>query len=251
MKRSVLFAIFAAIWSAAAVPPLSGGATQSGSVAAALQKERCEARADVTGIPLIELPARKTSERFAIMLTGDGGWRRIDTKVTEKLRAEGIPIVGFIVSSYFRTLRTPQESACALERVIRTYKLRWHREKVVLIGYSRGADALPFMISRLPADVRSSVQLIALLGLEPWVDFKYDPPWTLAHYFRRERQFAVLPETEKLRGDNVVCVYGEKEKETLCRKLDPAQFKIVREPGGHHFAGRYQDVGDVILSEAK
>jgi type IV secretory pathway VirJ component len=135
--------------------------------------------------------------------------------------------------------------------MIQTYKVRWHRDKVILIGYSRGADVLPFMINRLPADVRSSVQLVVLLGLEPWIDFHYNPPWTLAYYTRREPQFAVLPEVEKLRGQNVVCVYGEKEEDTLCRKLDQTQFKIVREPGGHHFAGHYADVGDVILSAAK
>lgn len=211
----------------------------------------CEPRADVRDIPLIELPAAKASDRFAIMLTGDGGWRRIDGKVTDKLRSGGVPIVGFIASTYFRTERTPEESACALERLIRTYKLRWHKDKVILIGYSRGADALPFMINRLPGDVRSSIQLIALLGLEPSIDFKYDPPWTLAHYFRREKQFAVLPETQKLRGLNVLCIYGEKEKDTLCTQLDPSQFKIVREPGKHHFAGRYADVSDAILNAAR
>jgi type IV secretory pathway VirJ component len=211
----------------------------------------CEPRADVRDIPLIELPAAKASDRFAIMLTGDGGWRRIDSKVTDKLRGDGIPIVGFIASTYFRTERTPEESACALERAIRTYKLRWHKEKVILIGYSRGADALPFMINRLPGEVRASIQLIALLGLEPSIDFKYDPPWTLAHYFRREKQFAVLPETLKLRGLNVLCIYGEKEKDTLCTHLDPSQFKIVREPGKHHFAGRYSDVSDAILNAAR
>ena len=211
----------------------------------------CEPRADVSGIPLIEVSAPRQSNRFAVMITGDGGWRRVDRKVTDKLRAAGIPIVGFIASTYFRTERTPDESACALERVVRTYKLRWHKNKVILIGYSRGADALPFMVSRLPDDVRASVALIALLGLEPWIDFKYDPPWTVAHYLRREKQYAVLPEMQKLRGDNVLCVYGDKEKDTLCKQLDPKVFKIAGEPGGHHFAGRYADVGEMILNAAR
>ena len=210
----------------------------------------CDARVDVTGIPILELPSNKPTDTFAIMLTGDGGWRTIDARVTDPLRAEGIPIAGFITSDYFRKRRTPEESACDLERVIRTYQLRWQKEKVILIGYSRGADALPFMASRLPADIRQSVQLIALLGLESWIDFKYNPPWTLAHYVRREPRFAVLPEMQKLQGDNVLCVYGAKEKDSQCRSLDPAIFKIVEEPGGHHFAGHYRDIADVILSTA-
>jgi len=200
--------------------------------------------------PTIELPAFNASDRFAVMVTGDGGWRRIDAKVTDDLRGNGIPIVGFIASSYFQKRRTPEESACALAQLIRTYQERWHKERVILIGYSRGADALPFMINRLPPDVRASVQLTVLLGLEPWIDFEYHPYWTLAHYIQHAPQYEVLPEVQKLRGQNVLCVYGEREKDTLCRKLDPTQFKIVREPGGHHFAGRYSAVGEAILNAA-
>ena len=216
----------------------------------AAEDERCRGIVDVRRIPLLELPAAKRSDRFAIIVTGDGGWRRIDQKLADKLRANAIPVVGFLSSSYFRRERTADESACALERVIRAYTLRWERENVLLIGYSRGADVLPFMVSRLPHDVRSSVQLIALLGLEPTIDFKYNPPWTFAHYFRHERQYAVLPELEKLRGDHILCVYGEKEKDSLCPRLDPSHFKIFREPGGHHFGGQYHDVASLILAEA-
>lgn len=201
--------------------------------------------------PVVELPASNSSNAFAIMLTGDGGWRPIDRHVTDTLRANGIPVVGFLVPAYFRKLRLPDESACALAELIRTYQQRWHKQKVILIGFSRGADVLPFMVNRLPPDIRPSVAGIALLGLEPWIDFRYSPPWTLAHYFRHEAQFAVLPEVEKLRGQNVLCVYGEHEKDTLCRRLDPSQFRIVREPGAHHFGGRYDQVGKAILDAAR
>jgi type IV secretory pathway VirJ component len=201
--------------------------------------------------PIIELPAAKTSDRFAVMLTGDGGWRRIDAKVTERLRLEGIPVVGFDVPKYFRTGRTPEGSACALEQVIRTYKTRWHKDKVILIGYSRGADVLPFMVTRLSSDTRASVQLIALLGLEPSVDFKFHPWWDLGRYVHHEQQFRVLPEVQKLAGQNVLCVYGDAEKDTLCRQLDPSRFKIVAESGSHHFGGRYDAVAKAILSAAE
>lgn len=209
----------------------------------------CTPRVDISDLPLVELPTSKTSDRFAVMISGDGGWRRIDRKVTDELRAAGFPVVGFLAPDYFRTRRTPEESACALERVIRHYQLQWRRQKVILIGYSRGADVLPFMVSRLAEDLRPSVRLIALLGLEPMIDFKYHPFWLPR--LHREPQFPVRPEVEKLRGRNVVCVYGEKERDSLCHALDPGAFKIVREPGSHHFAGQYRDVADVILREAK
>ena len=220
------------------------------NVRAAAPDERCAARAGIAGLPLVTLGAKVPSDRFAVMVTGDGGWRRIDQKITDRLRAAGIPIVGFIASDYYRTWRSPEESACALERVIRYYKTQWHRNKVLLIGYSRGADVLPFMASRLPLDLRESVQLIALLGLEPTIDFKYSPAWSLSAYSHKEPQYAVKEEVERLRGQNVLCVYGAKEKNSLCHALDRKAFKIVAEPGGHHFAGKYRDIADIILIES-
>lgn len=220
------------------------------SAHAAVPDERCSARADITGLPIVTLGAKVPSNRFAVMITGDGGWRRIDQKITDRLRAAGIPIVGFIASDYYRKRRSPDESACALERVIRYYRIQWRRSKVLLIGYSRGADVLPFMVSRLPRDLRESTQLIALLGLEPTIDFKYSPAWSLGAYMHKEPQFPVRPEVEKLRGQNVLCIFGAKEKDSLCHVLNPRLFKIVAEPGGHHFAGKYRDIADIILIES-
>ena len=211
--------------------------------------ERCIARADVTGLPLVELPSNVDSDHFAVMVSGDGGWRRIDTKVTDKLRADGIPVVGLLANTYFRDGRTPDESGCALERIIRYYQIAFRRKHVILIGYSRGADVLPFMASRLPADLRSDVELIALLGLEPMIDFVYTPSWM---FWRTSSapQYAVKPELEKLRGDNILCVYGEREKHSLCHQLEPGLATILREPGGHHFAGKYHDIAEAIVAEA-
>lgn len=218
--------------------------------AAAPSASRCTARVDITGLPLVTLGAKMPSDRFAIMVTGDGGWRRIDAKITDRLRAAGIPIVGFVASDYFRTRRTADESACDLERVIRHYKVEWRKSKVLLIGYSRGADVLPFMASRLPADLIASTQLIALLGLEPLIDFRYVPSWNPIGYLHKEPEYPVKPEVEKLRGQNVLCIFGAKEKDSLCHALDPRAFKIVAEPGGHHFAGKYRDIADAILIES-
>jgi type IV secretory pathway VirJ component len=229
---------------AVAVLLLSSSASFAGITA-----ERCEGIADVRGLPLIELSAKRVDakhHRFAIMLTGDGGWRRIDVRVTNRFREEGIPVVGFLTPEYFSTLRTADESACALERTIRFYRTLWKCDRVLLIGYSRGADILPFMLSRLPADVRASVDVVALLGLERSIDFRYHRSW-IPFYHPKETQYAVLPEVQKLRDYRLLCFYGEKEKDSLCHALDPQMATIIRERGSHHFAGNYSGIADAIL----
>jgi type IV secretory pathway VirJ component len=208
----------------------------------------CGATADVRDLPLVELPAKHAARgQFVVMLTGDGGWRKIDERITRRFRDAGLPVVGFKTNVYFTNERTPEQAACALERTIRSYQAKWKANRVVIVGYSRGADILPFMVSRLPADVRTSIDLVALLGLEPAIDFRYHPSW-IPLYHPKEPQHAVMPELEKLRGMPLLCVYGEKEKDSLCPALDARLATIVREPGSHHFAGRYEAVADAILS---
>ena len=122
---------------------------------------------------------------------------------------------------------------------------------MILVGYSRGADVLPFMANRLPRDLRGKLSLIALLGLEPLIDFEYHPWWDLTGYVHPPPQFPVRPEVEKLRDLNVLCVFGMKETDSLCPTLDATAFTILAEPGGHHFGGRYEEIGEAILRQAK
>jgi len=46
-----------------------------------------------------------------------------------------------------------------LTRILRHYLPAWNRQKVVLVGYSMGADVLPFLISRLPADLVTCTEM--------------------------------------------------------------------------------------------
>lgn len=223
----------------ASIPALAGAAD-----------DPCAGRTDTTGIPLVERHAnraRPQDRHVVIMLTGDGGWRRIDVRVTNRFRDQGMPVVGFLTPDYYRVRRTPEEAACALDRVIRHYREAWKCDRVVIVGYSRGADILPFILSRLAPDVRSSIDLVALLGLEPTIDFLYRPNW-IPGRATKEPQYPVLPEIEKLSGYPILCFYGEKEKDSLCHALDPRKYTLVGEPGSHHFGGNYVAIADDIIN---
>jgi len=205
----------------------------------------CLMNGDLSDLPVREFPVASPSSRFAVLLTGDGGWRRIDDQIASRLREANIPVAGFLTPDYYRHERQPEEAACALERVIRAYSARWHRDRVIVIGYSRGADVLPFMLSRLDPAVRSSIDEVALLGLESSIEFRYHRSW-IPFFHPHEPQFPVLPEVEKLRGMRVVCVYGEEEHDTACPAL-ASWALVVREKGGHHFGGDYRGIADVTL----
>ena len=75
-----------------------------------------------------------------------------------------VAVVGLSSPAYLQHERTPDEAARDLTRILRHFLDAWHRERAIIVGYSRGADIGPFMMSRLPADLRERVALTALLG---------------------------------------------------------------------------------------
>jgi type IV secretory pathway VirJ component len=194
-------------------------------------------------VPVVSYEARgaQTSPYFVVFVTGDGGWRRIDIKVSNILRDAGMPVVGILANSYFASERTPDETAVDLEKVIREYQAKWQRKKVVLVGYSRGAEALPFMVNRLPDDIKRDVELIALLGPAETTAFKVGNP----------DRYALEPEVEKLWGDELVCVVGTLEKHSICRSIPAGDAVVLTLRGGHHFGGAYDRIGHVILDALK
>ncbi len=104
-------------------------------------------------LPLIEVPHTGTGndDLFAVLLSGDGGWAGIDKDVANSLAERGIPVVGWDTLRYFWTARTPEGLARDLDRTLDYYVTAWDRPRALLIGYSQGADVLPFAVNRLPA----------------------------------------------------------------------------------------------------
>jgi type IV secretory pathway VirJ component len=51
-----------------------------------------------------------------------------------------------------------------------------------------------------------------------------------------------------LKGNKIACIFGEKEKESLCRSLDSSLAELISFPGGHHFGRNYRAVAQKVLS---
>jgi len=205
---------------------------------------------DLGKLPIIDLPRPATpTDYFAIVLSGDGGWASIDKQIGEELVKAGVPTVGFNCLQYFWQRRTPDEISADLAKVIRHYQAAFHLKQVVLVGYSRGADVLPLMTSRLPSTLLDEVRLIALLGLQHDTDLEFRMgDWLPAHH---ESAYQLRPELDKLAGHPILCIYGTKEHDTLCPDLPPELADVVRLEGGHHFDGDYRGLARLILDHMK
>jgi type IV secretory pathway VirJ component len=210
-------------------------------------------------LPVIEVPAQTTAGQstagqsnvpadvFAIIMSGDGGWAGLDQDIAAALSARGIPVVGLDSLRYYWTARTPQGVATDTDRMIRYYLSHFGKKRVLLIGYSQGADVLPFAVNRLPQATKAQVALTAILGMSEHALFEFH----VSSWISDDASGPLtLPEVNRLTGMPVLCIYGEDEHDSLCPKLDPLKFKVVKLKGGHHFDGDYAGLANEILNAA-
>ena len=205
----------------------------------------------VTDLPLVEVPLHgPNTGLLAVILTGDGGWASIDREVGDTLAKNGIAVVGLNTLQYFWTDRNPDTAGRDLERIIRYYLRVWQRQRVILVGYSLGADVLPFMTARLPKDLQQQVTAVTLLGPAKTVKFEFH----LSDWLGGDNQsgMPIAPELEKLKGMKVLCIYGKEELNTLCPTLKgkDSNFKVFPLDGGHHFDGDFKKLAELIFSES-
>jgi len=201
----------------------------------------------MNALGLVEVPATGSgSDLMAVVVTGDGGWAEIDKRVSARLAQAGIPVVGWSSLKYYWTPRTPDGAARDLARVLEHYGQAWGRRRFVLVGYSFGADVLPFLVSRLPAELRSRVALVSLLGLTEQASFEFH----FAGWLGVETgHHPTAPEVARLGTTPVLCLHGEGESDSPCRRLPGAAVHAVALPGGHHFGGDYERIAEAILAE--
>ncbi|BDG05894.1 AcvB/VirJ family lysyl-phosphatidylglycerol hydrolase [Anaeromyxobacter oryzae] len=210
-----------------------------------------EGAPDVSDLPVVEVPAAKDGNRFAVMLTGDGGWVGLDKDVARTLSEAGVSVVGLDSLRYFWKHRKQDEAARDVGRIIQHYRAVWRRPDAILIGYSRGADIVPFLPSRMPEDARASLVLVAMLAPGTYAEFEVHVIDLFASLKRSD-----ATSTEKaVRGSGgkipMLCVQGASEKDSLCPRIVDLPFvKRVVLPGEHHFDHDYPKLARVILDAA-
>jgi type IV secretory pathway VirJ component len=132
-----------------------------------------------------------------------------------------------------------------VNRIIAQYAARWHKQRVLLVGYSFGADVMPFVFNRLPAATRARVASVSLLGLGPAATFEV----TVGEWLpgADDEGDPVVPEIARMPAMPLLCVMGEGEHDSSCPKLSASGATVRQIGDGHHFSGLAPQIVDAIL----
>jgi type IV secretory pathway VirJ component len=203
--------------------------------------------ADVSGLPLVEVPAAESgmdvgANIMAVIISGDGGWAGLDRQMAQELSHRGVPVVGLDSLRYFWHAKTPEETARDIATVISRYGALWHRARVVLIGYSFGADVLPFVVNRLPPDSAARVAAVALLEPSTSATFEIHVSNWLPGVETPGKDAG--PELAKLQHP-LLCLTGEDAATSVCRAVPQARTAQIGH--GHHLGGDAAAITDRVL----
>ncbi len=199
-------------------------------------------------LPLTSVPSPpdRAGGLMAIFYSGDGGWAGLDRSVSGRLAAAGIPVVGLDSLKYFWTARSPAESARDLARIIDGYGAAWHRPRVLLVGYSFGAGALPATVAALPPAIRDRVAQISLMGLPERGELEFH----LSDWLNigDASAGATAPVVDRLGTIlHIQCLRGAQEQDSGCPAVSNGRVQQIVLPGGHHFAGNDAAIAAAIL----
>jgi type IV secretory pathway VirJ component len=191
---------------------------------------------EVKDLPLI-ITNSKVSDRqapLALLISGDGGWYGFEQQIADNLAQNGIPTIGLDSKKYFWHRKTPEQTASDIAKALNYYGKEWGRTRYVLVGYSLGAEIVPFIANRLPEDVKSKVQSTALLSPATTTDFEIHITNMLG-MGNKQNTYNTTEEIIKMQNIPTLLIFGEGEKNELPGLLGGTKAIIRKIPGDHHY----------------
>lgn len=201
----------------------------------------------LASLPITEVPS-SSGHTLALFWSGDGDWQPLTKGVAAAFASHGIAVVGLGSRTWLTSggRRTLDDLTRDSEAVLRWYLMHWKRDRILLVGYSRGAGFQALLYERLPADLRAQVTGIALLGAEHDASFEFHL-MDLVRTVHRPTDIPIAPALARIAGTPLVCVYGRDETDTVCPALDASRATIIARDGSHHFDGDWAAIADAIL----
>jgi type IV secretory pathway VirJ component len=199
-------------------------------------------------LPTVAVPATAgaTDGPMVLLLTGDGDWVSFMRTLADALAAHGAPVLVVKMRAYLSEPRTPEQTADAFATAVRGRLEQWERRDLVVVGYSRGADAAPFVVSRWPEDLRTRVRALVLIGLSERASFEFHFE-DLIRDVARPTDLPTRPEVEKLVGIPISCIRGASEEDSFCDRPTPGMRTVIH--NGPHRAQADDGTVELVLGE--
>lgn len=199
-------------------------------------------------LPLNLVPALVKSDLpLVFFISGDGGWKDWDQKVSEEFAKAGMPVVGLNAQKYFWKEKQPKEVANEFSIAIKNYLQIWGKHTFVLVGYSFGACVAPFIASNFDDQIKRNLKGVYCFSPDLTGDFEIHLTDML--HLNTKRKYDVVSGLINIKSMNPVCLFGDEEESKTRNEFSKSGIKIKMLPGDHHYNDDYKAIAGVILND--
>lgn len=199
-------------------------------------------------LPIQEWRSSMQNRPFIFYISGDGGMNSFSTSLCESLNKKGYEISALNAKTYFWDKKTPEQTASDVSNYLAKKLSGRKNQQVVLIGYSFGADVLPFVINRLPPSLNEKLRVSFIMASSGNTDFEIH--WADIFGKGKKRSMDVVSEINRIRpADKIVILNGSDEQDLDLSKITLKKYTHEVIPGGHHFEGNIDEIVKVILND--
>ena len=191
-------------------------------------------------LPVRESKSAGNSDYYIILLTGNGGRQHLVQSVTSYLKLMNISVLTINTKLYLLSEKRPAQIACDLENLMDSYTKKWGQQKIIFIGYSMGAEVLPFAINCMKKNYNDKIADLILIGPGQKVTFKIK---LRDYYLNVNKGVDLFPEIVKMKKGYVIC---DDNEFSICRLGLDGIIEYDFLGGGHHFGGDYLALSRLI-----
>lgn len=195
-------------------------------------------------LPMKEWDASAHNKPLVFYISGDGGLNRFSNELCTAINKEGFDVDAMDSKSYFWSQKTPARTAEDISDFLSKKIARRPNQQIVLIGYSFGADVLPYVLNRLPKNIADKIKVSFLLASSGSTDFVIH----IADLFGsgKRRGMDVLTEVNKISNQKIVILNSSDDKGLDAGKITVKHTTEIL-PGGHHFDGDINEIVKAII----
>jgi len=192
-----------------------------------------------------------TDKPIIFYISGDSGFNTFTKNMGKDLHAFGYDVFALNTQSYFWNKKTPEQTSSDIEKYIDQQLKGRQNQKVIIIGFSFGADVTPFVYNRFSSPLKNNIEKVLIIGPSKTNDFKIH----LGEYFGQEIKgsLQVIPEINQMKNVPVMLILSDFEFAHFPYKDIKLgnNYKMKYIAGDHHYGGNTQMLANIITSNIK
>lgn len=122
-------------------------------------------------LPVAEWNSNSTKP-IVFYISGDGGFNTFSQTFSNELHKQGYDVFALNTKKYFWHKKTPQQASDDFQNYLQQIVKNRTNKKIIIIGYSYGAEVAPFIYNRFDADFKKEIQDVIIIGPTAVNDFE-------------------------------------------------------------------------------